>query len=81
MGPNLALYRTATQSSTYARSFASLSVDGNTDNHFMHGSCSHTNAEVSPWWVVDLGMATRVLGVKITNRGDSSGKTRQYIAG
>lgn len=72
---NLALNRTAWQISTgnyngYTN-YASLSVDGNKDSDFNHGSCSHTGQEVNPWWVVDIGyQRTRITGVNLTNRGD-----------
>ena len=71
-GQNLALRHTATQISTFQVSTASLAVDGNTDSDWAHGSCIHTQLETSPWWMVDLGQITRVIGVNITNRGDSA---------
>ncbi|XP_075125785.1 fucolectin-like [Leptodactylus fuscus] len=78
---NVALGGRATQSSTYQDSYAHLgylalainAVDGNTDSHYMHGSCSHTHNDLSPWWRVDLLRSYRISHISITNRGDCCG--------
>ena len=51
---------------------ASKAVDGDTNGFFDGGSCTHTdiNREVRPWWAVDLGFATSVFEVEISNRLD-----------
>ena len=60
---------------------ASFAVDGNTDTHIndptlVMWSCAHSLPEIRPWWAVDLGFATSVFEVEITNRKDCcSGKT------
>jgi hypothetical protein len=73
---NLALNRTVWQSSTGTWGWpasASLSVDGNKDPSYSHGSCSHTLKDVNPWWVVDIGRQRTVIsGVNLTNRGDDT---------
>ncbi|XP_077341326.1 fucolectin-like [Lithobates pipiens] len=52
---NVALQGRATQSSILTlvehgyQSPAINAVDGNQDSYFYHGSCSHTNNELSPW--------------------------------
>ena len=68
---NLALRKLAWQSSVFSPViYASNAVDGNTDDDYLHGSCSHTNIQSWPWWVVDLGAATAVQSVMISNRAD-----------
>ena len=66
--PNLALSRTAFQSSTKGGAVATRAVDGNTDNRFSMWSCTHTFFQISPWWMVDLGRLVNVNRVIITNR-------------
>ena len=61
---NVALMRTAIQSSTHTFQSASLSVDGT-------GRPSCTAAETSPWWSVDLGTLMDVGRVCVTNHADS----------
>ena len=49
-------------------------VDGNTDNQFSQGSCSHTLPDKKkPWWAVDMGSFVTVFSVNLTNR-QTSGK-------
>jgi hypothetical protein len=50
---DLALGKTATQSSTGYSSPASRAVDGNTDGNWAAGSVSHTNLDHQPWWEVE----------------------------
>ena len=55
-GTNLALGKTAIQSSNYtAATIASLVVDGNTNGNYYSGSVSHTGLDLQPFWQVDLG--------------------------
>jgi hypothetical protein len=73
-GPNLALGKTATQSSTYVDfAVAALAVDGNTNGNFGPGSVTHTNLEANAWWQVDLGPSATVNSIVIWNRTDCCG--------
>ena len=64
--------KAAFQSSVYEFGAASLAVDGNTNGNWWTGkSCAHTGGEDRPWWAVDLGFATTVSEVEITNRIDA----------
>src|SRR5205807_1908124 len=71
---NLAVGKTATQSSTLAgfgpSTAASSAVDGNTDGNFFHNSVTHTNSEANAWWQVDLGTAATVTSITIFSRTD-----------
>ncbi|OLE51700.1 MAG: hypothetical protein AUG51_21745 [Acidobacteria bacterium 13_1_20CM_3_53_8] len=71
---NLALGKTATQSSTYVDSgvtfSASRAVDGNTDGSLWNGSSSATNNEYRPWWQVDLGSVQPVQSIQLWRRTD-----------
>jgi hypothetical protein len=73
-GPDLALNKPATQSSTlpdYAGTGPQSAIDGNTDGNFFHGSVTHTNADANAWWQVDLGASAAVNSVVIWNRTDA----------
>jgi hypothetical protein len=67
---NLALGKTATQSSTLANAGAANAVDGNTDGSFYNGSVTHTNPEPNAWWQVDLGSSGVISSIVIWNRTD-----------
>ncbi|KAI9515408.1 hypothetical protein NQZ68_026142 [Dissostichus eleginoides] len=67
---NVAMHGKATQSNRYEFGFASNAIDGNRDNKFLSGSCSHTAEESNPWWRVDLLEPYIVTSVIISNRGD-----------
>ena len=72
-GGDLALGKTATQSSTLADSpspAASLAVDGNTDGSYYDHSVSTTNNDQNAWWQVDLGSSATVTSVVVWNRTD-----------
>ena len=64
---NIALRRTAIQSSTYSNLNATFAVDGNNKKY------SRTLCKTSPdeWLAVDLGEQYRVNQVVVTNRQDS----------
>ena len=64
---NIALGKSAKQSTTYQVSSASRAVDGNTATAYVFGSCTHTS-DSNGWWRVDFGKTARVYSVKITNR-------------
>ena len=51
----------------YSFNFASSAVDGNRDGVYDHGSCSHTNNELNPWWRLDLLKQHKVFSVTVTN--------------
>jgi YVTN family beta-propeller protein len=68
---NLALGKTATQTSDYGQASASLAVDGNTDGVFLNRSVSHTGSTAAQnWWQVDLGRQSAIESVEIWNRTD-----------
>jgi hypothetical protein len=65
---NVALGKSATQSSTAYEGWAKLAIDGSTHPHFATGrSISHTAFDANPWWEVDLGEPTRVDRISIWN--------------
>ena len=73
---DLALGKTATQSSTRSGGDAGHAVDGNTDGAFGDGSVTHTNdnpIDNNPWWQVDLGSSQNVSTVQLWNRTDCCG--------
>ena len=65
---NIALGKSAKQSTTIGGRGASRAVDGNTATSYYSGSCTHTDPFSSGWWRVDFGKTARVYSVKITNR-------------
>jgi RHS repeat-associated protein len=69
-GTNLALGKTATQSSIGWGGDPSRAVDGNTDGNFGDGSVTHTYLELSPWWRVDLGSIRGIGTIELYNRTD-----------
>ena len=76
LGMNLAQGRAVTQSSTYTNGTptgdAWRAVDGNTTGDYYQGSVSATNAEVQPWWQVDLGGLQWIDAIEIWKRTDCS---------
>uniref|UniRef100_A0A8C3SEE8 Fucolectin tachylectin-4 pentraxin-1 domain-containing protein n=1 Tax=Chelydra serpentina TaxID=8475 RepID=A0A8C3SEE8_CHESE len=71
---NLALGHPATQSSTLEQSMAGKAVDGNCDGNWFHHSCTHTQNEKQPWWMVDLESQHYVSTVIVKNREDCCGE-------
>ncbi|GAA3200445.1 hypothetical protein GCM10010486_82870 [Nonomuraea roseoviolacea subsp. carminata] len=70
---NLALGRTATQSSTGYSLSAERAVDGTTNGDLGLGSVTHTSEnplETNPWWQVDLGSSQPISSIKLWNRTD-----------
>ena len=64
---NLSQGKSASQSTTYNSAYpASKAIDGAT-------SFNHTNAELQPWWQVDLGSSQSVNYIQITNRVECCG--------
>ena len=73
-GSNLAVGKTATQSSTYGTwPVAAFAVDGNTDGRYSDGSVSHTLQEANAWWQVDLGSSATVNSIVLWNRTECCG--------
>jgi hypothetical protein len=75
-GTNVALGKTATQSTTlpgYPTAGAAAAVDGNSDGAFFDGSVTATNLDPNPWWQVDLGASVSVSSMVIWNRMDCCG--------
>ncbi|XP_058240217.1 fucolectin-like [Hemibagrus wyckioides] len=69
---NVALRGIATQSSSFSGYYyASFAIDGNRASDLRLSSCTHTNADNSPWWRVNLLAMYDISNVIITNRGDA----------
>jgi RHS repeat-associated protein len=63
---NVALGKSATQSSSWAGIPASVAVDGNTNGNYF----SHTNYDNQAWWQVDLGASYALDQINVWNRTD-----------
>jgi hypothetical protein len=68
---NIALGKTATQSTTGYDGLASRAVDGNTDGVWVNGSVTHTLTESEAWWQVDLEAVADIDVINVWNRSDS----------
>ncbi|WP_194767235.1 polysaccharide lyase family 7 protein [Tamlana sp. I1] len=73
---NLALGKTAEQSSVSHGGDPARAVDGNTSGVWANGSVTHTQSSSQPWWQVRLGQDYQIGSIKIWNRTDSCCKTR-----
>ncbi|KAB1069766.1 carbohydrate-binding protein [Tamlana haliotis] len=73
---NLALGKTAEQSSVSHGGNANRAVDGNTNGAWSNSSVTHTLSEAQPWWQVRLGQDYQIGSIKIFNRTDSCCKSR-----
>jgi hypothetical protein len=63
---NLATRGTAKQSSTYGSSHASKAVDGNINQNWEEGSCSHTAIrQTEAWWRLDIGQRANIYNIVI----------------
>uniref|UniRef100_A0A1A7X759 F5/8 type C domain-containing protein n=2 Tax=Iconisemion striatum TaxID=60296 RepID=A0A1A7X759_9TELE len=67
-GENLALGGAASQSSLFDTGLAYNAIDGNRNNNWNQASCTHTQADLSPWWRLDLRTTHKVTSIKIVNR-------------
>lgn len=67
---NLALGKTATQSSIKDGLDASRAVDGDTNGDLTLGSVTYTNFDQNAWWEVDLGAVENIGIMNIYNRTD-----------
>jgi Carbohydrate binding module (family 6)/F5/8 type C domain len=73
---NVALNKSATQSSTYVGAggaVPSLAVDGNTSGAWSDGSVTHTNGGNQEWWQVDFGASYSLQTINVWNRTDCCG--------
>ncbi|XP_078506453.1 uncharacterized protein LOC144765484 [Lissotriton helveticus] len=71
MNPNVALKGITSQSSTYDEFGASANaIDGSLITNYRKQTCTHTDLEFEPWWMVDLGRVYQISFVVILNRGD-----------
>uniref|UniRef100_R4GDI2 Fucolectin tachylectin-4 pentraxin-1 domain-containing protein n=2 Tax=Anolis carolinensis TaxID=28377 RepID=R4GDI2_ANOCA len=69
--PNVALKGKAFQSSLYHKlGLAEHAIDGSTAVDYYRQSCTHTELEMNPWWMVDLEAEFSVASVSISNRED-----------
>ncbi|NOT59757.1 MAG: hypothetical protein HOP19_05975 [Acidobacteria bacterium] len=71
--PNLALNKTATQSSTAYGGTANRAVDGNTNGNWVNNSVTHTNADAQAWWQMNLGSVATIETINVWNRTDCCG--------
>ncbi|XP_078677557.1 cell surface hyaluronidase CEMIP2-like isoform X3 [Branchiostoma floridae x Branchiostoma belcheri] len=67
---NVALYKTAYQSSETWNGSPGRAVDGGRSGSYGDGSCTHTDTEDNPWWYVDLGRTQEVDHITVFNRQD-----------
>ncbi|WP_181902245.1 galactose-binding domain-containing protein [Thalassotalea euphylliae] len=67
---NIALGKSATQSSLRHGGVPSRGIDGNTDGNFHHGSVTHTRTQFSPWYQLDLGSSHNINTIRLWNRSD-----------
>ena len=73
---NLAIWGTASQSSTNHDGVASRAIDGDTNGAFGQGSVTHTQSEDNPWWQVDLGASYHLGEIAVFNRTDAASIAR-----
>lgn len=71
--PNLALARTAQQSSVFSPPGwgPALAVDGNTNGNAAQGSVTATNGTDASWWQVDLASSQPIGSIGVFNRTDA----------
>ena len=69
---NLAIGKSATQSSNPFGADALRAVDGNTSGIWANNSITHTGYDAQAWWQVDLGKIYNIQTVKLWNRTDGS---------
>lgn len=67
---DIAMNKTAEQSSTYAQFVDDGAVDGNRGTDQTKDMCAHTDLDdTNPWWIVDLQTVYYITTVRILNRG------------
>ena len=67
---NMALGKTATQSTTIFNGIPSRAVDGDRNGVYSENSVSHTGDKHEDWWEVDLGEIRDIQTINIWNRTD-----------
>ncbi len=67
---NIAIGKTATQSSLKDGAGPERAIDGNTDGNMANGSVTYTNYELNPWWEIDLGANQLINQINLHNRSD-----------
>ncbi len=72
---NVALGKSAWQSSTQSQNTADRATDGNVEPDAAEGSCAVTidGQSGGSWWLVDLEREYRITEVALVNRGDLLG--------
>ena len=68
---NLALGKSATQSSTSSGGGPSRAIDGNNNGVYTGGSVTHTGTSANEWWQVDLGAVQEIKNITLWNRTDN----------
>lgn len=77
LADNLAVGKTASQSSTDYGAVASRAVDGNIEGAWASNSVTHTaSTDTNAWWMVNLGQRYHIYGVVIHNRHEAVGRLR-----
>ena len=79
---NYAVGQMTWQSSTYDHyglCWSGKAVDGSRNSYFDDRSCTHTEYQTDPWWMVDLGEVIEVGRIIIQNRGDCCGERLRNI--
>ncbi|XP_022795010.1 uncharacterized protein LOC111333651 [Stylophora pistillata] len=69
---NLALGKSASQSTVSHSAYPVRALDGNIDGRFSSSCCTHTYTTTDPWWRGDLGSSQYVSEVFIVNRVEAS---------
>ena len=76
---NVALNRPSYLSSTYSNEYGTYSASKGNDGDKTNcnalsysNSIAHSELEPNPWYIVDLGVALLVAGVKFINRADGN---------
>lgn len=75
---NVALNKTATQSSNYDNAGAERAVDGNTNGSYSIGSVTHTQNDALSWWMVDLGSNYHISDIEIWNRAECKERLNNF---
>ena len=70
---NLAIGKSAIQSSQYRDGSAIKAIDGDKSSDYSDHSCMHTELEFEPWWRLDLGDVYEIQDIILTNRNASCG--------
>lgn len=81
---DIAINKTAVQSSTFENNEADGAVDGNRGTDLKEDFCTHTGEnDTNPWWMVDLQAMYYITAVRILNRGmdkyEVGRKTKQLL--